>query len=236
MPRSPTALPTSRSSPDGLYRRDDLIAAIRARVIEPGRPRLVVLVILSLAGAAAFTTSVAALRLGLDSMALRYPLATTIGYLTFVVLIRVWIALQRDEHVPDPADIADAGDTMSELLPSHRDGPPEGDWFGGSFDIEEGWFVVLALACALGGVLALAYVIYIAPLLLAEVALDAALVSAVYRRLRREEIGWWAASVVRRTWIAATVLVVFMGIAGFALGQMAPDARSIGGVVAELLG
>ena len=224
-----------RHSPPGeRLRRDDVIAIVRARLIDPGRPRLVVLVILVLAGAAAFGTSVAALRLGLDAMALRYPLATIAGYAAFLALIRLWVALQRDaDLVPDPGDLADGTHFVSDVLPAPSGGAPE--VFGGSLDLDEGWFLALASACALAGAVALMYVVYIAPVLLAEVVLDAVLVSTVYRRLRREDTAWWAMSVVRRTFWAAALLIAFMGGAGFALQQIAPDARSIGGVVRELV-
>jgi hypothetical protein len=207
---------------------------VRALLIDSRSPRFVVLVILILAGAAAFGTSVAALRLGLDSMALRYPLATICGYGAFLALIRLWIALERDEDVGDVAETAYDASDATELLPERSSGgAPE--IFDFSLDIEEGWFIALAAACALGGLVALAYVIYIAPLLLAEVALDAALVSAVYRRLRHQDVRWWAASVFRRTWLAASALVIFTALAGFALHQVAPDARSIGGVVRDFV-
>ena len=103
----------------------------------------------------------------------------------------------------------------------------------GSLDLDDGAFVVfviIAVLAALGGVMCIAYVIYIAPLLLAEVALDAALVSAVYRRLRKEDVGHWTGAVFRRTWIPAVILVVFMSAAGYAAQRLAPEARSIGGV------
>jgi hypothetical protein len=223
---------TSSGSPERTVRRDELIAHLRDRLINPRRPRLVVLLILTLAGAAAFGTSVGALRLGLDSMALRYAIATLCGYAAFLALIRLWIALQRGEDLGDVVDTARETSEVTEFLPEYGGGAPE--VFDFSVDLEEGWFVALAIACALIGLVALAYVVYIAPMLLAEVAVDAALVSAVYRRLRRGDIRWWAASVFRRTWLAAVALVIFMGIAGFALQQIAPDARSIGGVVREL--
>jgi hypothetical protein len=93
-----------------------------------------------------------------------------------------------------------------------------------------GWLVVAGV-CAVGGLIAVAYVVYIAPVLLAEVALDAAIISALYRRLRRDEAGHWLTTVLTRTWLPATAVVLFAAIAGFALQQVAPEAQSIGGVI-----
>jgi hypothetical protein len=75
-----------------------------------------------------------------------------------------------------------------------------------------------------------------APVLLAEVALDAAIISVLYRRLRRDEQGYWLTTVLRRTWVPAAVLVVFAFLTGFALQQAAPQARSIGGVIQSIAG
>jgi hypothetical protein len=101
-------------------------------------------------------------------------------------------------------------------------------------DVDELWPVLIAAACALGGVVAIGYVVYSAPLLLGELALDAAIVSGLYRRLRKKEPSHWAVTTVKHTWLPAMVLVLFAAIGGFALQRIAPDARSIGGVVRAL--
>lgn len=217
--------------------REDLIATMRGRLVEHEWPRLVAMLIVSLSGGAAFGASVLALNFGVDEMAVRYPLATLVGYATFMLLIRVWIAVHRTEtdSFPDVLHHIDPGVPMFDAGSSSRGALLEPGWFDSGFDVDELWFVFLAIACALGGLMAVAYVVYIAPVLLAEVALDAALLSTVYRRLRREDASWWAASVFRRTWVPAVILTIFMGATGWALQQIAPDARSIGGVVRELL-
>jgi hypothetical protein len=105
-------------------------------------------------------------------------------------------------------------------------------WFGDlNLDPDDAWWLLVALVLVLGGALAVAYVIYIAPVLLAEVALDAALVTTVYRRLRPHDVQHWSVGVVGRTWGPATVLALCLAGAGAALQQLAPEARSIGGVI-----
>jgi hypothetical protein len=113
----------------------------------------------------------------------------------------------------------------------------EGGGSGFSIDLDDGFiFILLAILAALGGILCVGYVIYIAPMLLAEVALDAALVTAVYSRLRREDrAGHWTGAVLRQTLVPAAILVFFMFVAGFAAQLYAPEARSIGGVIRVLL-
>jgi hypothetical protein len=261
--------------------RDALVSEIRDRLTRTDSPRLTVLIILALAGGAAFLTSFVCLSIGLDSMANRYAFASIAGYLAFVALIRGWIAIRRGSWDPtDPADlinpfdvvdVVDVADTAArgasrgaQAVRSFAGGRSGGggggsSWMsepveraacarpapsvasdavkgvGGSLDLDDGIFIVIAILAALGGVVCVFYVIYIAPLLLAEVALDAALVSAAYRRLRKEDVGHWTGAVFRRTWIPAVVLVIFMFVAGFAAQQFAPDARSIGGVIRALV-
>lgn len=102
------------------------------------------------------------------------------------------------------------------------------------FDLDELWPIALAAACAGGGLVAVLYVVYAAPILLAEVALDGAVVTALYRRMRRADAAHWAATTLRRTWMSAVALVVFTTIVGFAFERIAPDTRSIGGVIRAL--
>jgi hypothetical protein len=101
-------------------------------------------------------------------------------------------------------------------------------------DLSEGWWIVLVVVCVAGGAVAIGYVVYAAPLLLAEVALDAAVVSALYGRLKKDDVSHWALTVLRRTWIPALALVAFAAGAGYAMQQVAPDAQSIGGFVRAL--
>ena len=100
-----------------------------------------------------------------------------------------------------------------------------------AFDSDDFVWVVVAIAAVLGGLLAVFWVIYIAPALLAEVALNAVVVSTAYRRLRGRDPESWATAVLRRTWLAALVLAFMMTVLGWALQHLAPEAHSIGGVI-----
>jgi hypothetical protein len=105
-----------------------------------------------------------------------------------------------------------------------------------AFDADDLWPVVLAAILALGAIVSVGFVVASAPTLLAEVALDAGLMSTVYRRLRRQDAGHWAGAILRRTWLPALAIVVFAAGAGYALQLAAPEARSIGGVIRSLAG
>jgi hypothetical protein len=209
-----TTLDASSQSP-----RSTLVAEIQQRLDHETFPRVIVLIMLVVTGAAAFLCSVLLLDAGIESMAGRYALATASGYLVFLSLIRVWIAIRRGWS-PDEGDVLDLAETAGDVARAEVSrGSGEGlvdaashgvDW---SFDLD----------------------VYSAPLLLAEVALDAAVVGAVYRRLRDEERGYWATTALRRTWLSAAVMVTFMTVLGFGLQQSTPDAVSIGDVIRRLL-
>lgn len=98
------------------------------------------------------------------------------------------------------------------------------------------WMVIVAAALAFGALVAVAYVVYSAPILLTEVALDASVMSGVYRSVRRHDDGHWLGAVWRRTWLPALVVIVCMAVAGYLLQLAVPDARSIGGVIRALRG
>ena len=105
-------------------------------------------------------------------------------------------------------------------------------------DADEAWPVVLAIIIggllALGGLFALLYVIYAAPVLLAEVALDAALVAGIYRKLRKEDARHWLTSAIGRTWKPAAIVAGCLSLAGMIVQWATPDALSIGDVIARL--
>lgn len=196
------------SAPDlrpGAVPREQLVAEIRDRLTRFGAPRLQLLLIVVLAGTAAFLASVAGLRLGVTSMAVRYPVATVAGYLTFIALLRAWIAWQR-RSCPD-------SDLDQGLLDVDLDVPRFGRP-GGSGDARfyaGGRSGGGGAAADLGGV-----------------------EGDVYRRLHARDAAHWAVTTVRRTWRLAAILVLLAAIGGYAFDQAAPGARSIGGVVRTL--
>jgi hypothetical protein len=226
-----------------LQPRRKALEEVRKRFIARGYPRLVVSLILGLSGLVAFGFSASALALGLDHMPMRYLLATIAGYGVFLALIRVWIALHRigwhvDLPVPDLGGLP--SHTSNAAFGGGRSGGAgaTGSWQSPSIavpdidvDVDEGWPLLLAAVLFLGGVIAMLYVVYAAPVLLAEVALDAALVTGIYRKLRKQDAGHWLGSALRHTWLPALIAAICMYAAGMALEVAAPDARSIGDVV-----
>jgi hypothetical protein len=206
---------------------------------------------------AGFLVSYGLLAGGMASMPIRYGIAGAAGYLAFLCLIAVWIAVKR--RIDSPWDAVDALDVINvtDFSPSvsapvprsffeggrsggggasaawdHRgSGPGGGSWL----DADELGWVILIAAAAFGGLIAVGYVVYVAPALLAEVLVDAVIVATISRKIAVTEKRDWTATVLRRTWLPATVLVGVLIIGGWALQRAAPDARSIGPAVEQLL-
>lgn len=95
----------------------------------------------------------------------------------------------------------------------------------------EGIAIVIALVALLGGLIALGFVVYSSPILLAEVLLDVAVVGAIYRKNQRHQRGHWAAGVLGRTYKPALVLAVFAAIFGFAIQSLSPEHHTLGSVL-----
>ena len=95
----------------------------------------------------------------------------------------------------------------------------------------EGVAIVIAVVALLGGILALGFVVYSSPILLAEVLLDVAVVGALYRKNQRHERGHWAAGVLGRTYKPALVLAVFAAIFGLAIQSLTPEQHTLGSVL-----
>ena len=261
--------------------RERLVQQTKERLLRHGLPRLQMSILLALTGASGFLTSYILLKSGVDSMALRYPVAVMVAYGVFLLLLRVWLAIQRDNW-EDVADFVDAGD-LAELavdgvtsvgkgagegfsggggsfggggtstsfqappapLASYAQQAPAavrsasaggksggGSGFSFDFDLDEpaALLVLVALVVLAVAVLGAAfYVLWTAPVLLAEVLVDGLLLTGLYRRLRKtEEPGHWVFAAIRRTWIPAVIVALLFSFAGYLLQEAAPEARSIG--------
>lgn len=114
---------------------------------------------------------------------------------------------------------ADTSEGASDVL----DGLSSGDG--------EGLAIVVALIALLGGMLALGFVVYSSPIMLAEVLLDVAVVGALYRKNGRHERSHWAAGVLRRTYKPTLVLAAFAALFGFATQSLAPEQHTLGAVL-----
>ncbi|HEY9420995.1 MAG TPA: hypothetical protein VIW92_06255 [Thermoanaerobaculia bacterium] len=266
--------------------RERLIEKAKERLLRHGLPRLEMSILLALTGASGFLTSFLLLKGGVVSMALRYPVAVMVAYGVFLLLLRIWLAIQQDGW-RDVVDVADADMVEMALdgvtsvgrgagggfsggggsfggagstanfqapVPLSSSPPPApmavrsasavgksggGKGFSFDFDLDEGGFLVLLavliLAVAVMG--AAVYVLWTAPVLLAEVLVDGLIMTGLYRRLRKtEEPTHWLLGAVRRTWIPALAVAILFSFAGHLLQKAVPEARSIGPALKAVIG
>jgi hypothetical protein len=91
-------------------------------------------------------------------------------------------------------------------------------------------FFLLALALIVAGTLAALYVVYAAPLLLAEILVEGVLLSGLHRGMRkaRRDGGYWLGAALRRTWLPVLLTLLTFSAAGYLLQRAAPRVRSIG--------
>ena len=126
----------------------------------------------------------------------------------------------------------DVGDMLS--APVKAVGEAAGEVAEG-LDLDEGAVPIMALLLIIGFVVVLAcaafYVIYIAPVLLAEVVVDGALTYALYRRVRVEQSRSWLLAACRRTAIPFAATAILVACIGMGMSMYAPGARSIGEVI-----
>jgi ABC-type Fe3+ transport system permease subunit len=96
-------------------------------------------------------------------------------------------------------------------------------------DLDDGCFwIIIPVAAIVGVVIAMFYVVYIAPVFLAEILVDALLVAGLYKRLKGVEPRHWLRSAVGRTLLPALVATALFVAAGYLMARVAPEAHSIG--------
>ena len=244
-------------------------------------PRVQISVLLLITAFAAFISSAIMLRLGMTSMALRYPIAVLVGYIVFLILLRLWLWLQSEENmVGDVGNVGVDGDLIVAAgdLSIPDIGSGSGDTFslggGGDFggggaggswsdadvkapipvafsssasptsfsagsssssglpdidvDLDEGLALIVVVVVLLLVFSALIYVIWIAPVLLAELVIDAAVVGSLYRPVKNIERTHWLRTALRKTAIPAGIVMLLFFIAGFVMQAAVPEAVTIG--------
>lgn len=102
------------------------------------------------------------------------------------------------------------------------------------FDGDDLVWVIVAVAAAFAGIVAVGYVIWIAPTLLAEAIVNGAIAGKVYHGLRKHQDDFWTSQSFRHTIVSTIVVIVCASLVGYAFNRIAPEARSIGGVWAHL--
>jgi hypothetical protein len=147
----------------------------------------------------------------------------------------------RDHGIGHGGDFGGGGASGSFEAPDSTD--PVGDAFSavgdvpGVADLAEGEgcavvIVIMAVIALAGGLLLAAiYLVSGAPLLLAELLVDGALSYGLYRKLRKQDRGFWLATAVRRTYLVFLLTAAFLSAAGAAMAWRHPGAHTLGEVL-----
>jgi hypothetical protein len=241
------------------FTRSHAILHVQRRLEEESFPRIQMTLIVALTGATGLLASFLLLRLGVDSMVVRYPLALAFAYLVFLFLLWLWLRTKPQDYldVPDISNLPGRGSGDISMpfrggggefggggASGSFDGPADlnagvsapssslSDAAGSIVDADEIAIPIVAVALAIGLAVACLYVIYIAPILFAELLVDGALSYALYRHLRaKDSSSHWLATACRRTVLPFGATAIFLAIVGAAMSAYAPGARSVGEVV-----
>ncbi len=177
--------------------------------------------ILAAVMASAVLCSKMLLNLGVHSLPIRYPIAALVAYLVFLGLVRIWVAYvtyndssQSDADVD--VDLDDMGFSNGSTIDSgvgHTSSSGGSSW---SFDFDEGGWILIVLGILLAVIFgAGAYLIYIAPEMLPEVALQVVMASTLKRASNQLEAGGWAVSILKGTivpFLIVFVLTIGLGV------------------------
>lgn len=198
-------------------------------------PRLSLGLVVMLTGAAGFAISAGLLRLNVEEMWIRYPVAVLGAYGVFLGLLRGWVAVERRHFdLEDPEVLAalteKVPDSTPVLVPERRD-----SWWHWldfpSFDAPdsaEGCGIGILAMAVIGIVILIGSLVAGAPVLVAEVAVDTFIVSVLYRRLKAAEREHWLGAAVRKTGWHALGTAALLAVAGKLLAFLAPGARTMG--------
>jgi hypothetical protein len=216
-------------------------AALEAYFQAHSLPRFTLGLLLILTGAAGFLASVLLLKHGVDRMAFRYPLAACFAYGVFLGLIRIWVEIERARFDPRPGEV----EGMLESRNAESKSKTYHQTSGGSswldyldipnvFDLDAGCLPVLIA----GAVIALGALLFMAlanaPAFMAEVFLDAFIVSVLYRRLRIAAQEHWLGTAIRKTWLHVFLAIALLCLLGWGLDSLAPGSHSIGPALRRL--
>lgn len=239
--RQPVSLPGSRNAETMRARR---------QLQHHGWPRLQMALIVVLTGAAGFLASHVLRLAGMDAMLLRYPLAVLMAYGVFLLLMWIWIRWRWDA-VADGLGSGPGGGGSHQGSPWSGSGGHSGgggasaSWgeaatssstSAGStslLDVADGeaglpLLAILGIIALVATVLlASVWVVWSAPVLMAELLVDAAIAGGLYKRMQgMQEQGWWRLCLSHTIWPLLGLLVFFAGL-GWLAQELAPGAVSL---------
>lgn len=224
--------------------RQAALRALRIYFAEKRWSRLAMAFILIITGAAGVAASWGMLKAGVLQMWLRYPLAVLIAWGAFLILLWLWMQVERryfkaDEQMAELLKGRDPKEAMRRLKDNDSSVL---DWFNNVPDIgdAEGCAALAVIAIVLSLVAfalgAIFNVLMGAPILFAEVFVDAVLVSALYKRVKPLRDQWWVIGAASHTWKPVMLTAALLVVCALIFSFIAPKAHTAGDVLAHLRG
>lgn len=225
-----------------LFSRDREVERHRRLIERLHSPRLQMAFIAALTGASGLLASYLLRLAGLSSMALRYPVAVGIAYVAFLFFLWCWLRWgdRNDSEVEEVVDVVDLGtDFSSSGSPDTARHAADGAADSGDLDLDVGsdegaliGVIIVAVVALFGALLAVFSIISVAPVLFAELLVDAALAGGLYRHVRGidRERHWLKTAIARTGWRFAAVAAVAAAV-GWLIARAVPGADSIGALL-----
>ena len=99
------------------------------------------------------------------------------------------------------------------------------------FDAEEFAVVLIVLIALVSAACAAVWIVWMAPSLFAELLLDGAIATGLYRRLRGVTGDHWLRTAIKRTVWAFLGIAILFAIAGAAMQAYSPASKTMGQVL-----
>ncbi|SFD02931.1 hypothetical protein [Massilia yuzhufengensis] len=238
------------------FTRAMAVQGMRARLLRESFPRIQMFILVTITGLAGFGASVALLAGGIEVMALRYVLAMGVAYIVFLLLLWLWLHTRTADYLDIPASAGSDGGGGGSGASDFAGGGGSFDGGGASGNVDfapdgagieaiaekplavighadEGAIPLALVLIALGIVLSSLFVVWSAPILFAEILVDALLAAGLYRRLRVLDPRHWMVAALKRTLIPFILTTLVVAGAGWGMQAYAPEARSLGQVFAS---
>ena len=224
--------------------RQMAMRALRVYFAEKRWSRMAMAFILTLTGAAGVAASWGLLKAGLLEMWMRYPLAVLIAWGVFLALVWCWMQIERKYFTADEdmAELLKGRDPKEAMERLKNDDFSVLDWFDGVPDFADGeGCAVLTVAVIVLGLMfftigAIVNVLMGAPILFAEVFVDAVLIGALYKRVKPLHEQWWVIGAAGHTWKPVTLTAALLVVFAMSCSYLAPKAHTAGEVIAHLRG
>ncbi len=222
-------------------------------------PRMQMGLIVTLTGLSGLLWSFTLLQAGVESMVWRYPLALAGAYLVFLFMLWLWLRTNGEDYadVPDLTNLEPNGNGRTTADPVHSSGGEfGGGGASGSFsdsslgatpdvgalpsfsdatssvaEADELAIPLVAVLLVIGLALASLYVVYMAPMLFAELLFDGLLSYTLYRRWRSADSQHWLTTAVQRTLLPFGMTAVFLVLVSVTMSVYAPEAHTLGQVI-----